>query len=151
MAAGDLLTVATQAELDAYLVGNGCPVELGPRGIQGLRSLPTVGTEANRVLADGVAAGFDSLGARVVSIDLLIRGYGPDVVDTHIDALLAAWAPTGRTDIELHLMLRGRGHVYLTGRPRGVTESVTGNENVGIYRAQATFLATNPTIQVVTP
>lgn len=151
MPAGDLLTTITnQFELGGYLFGAGCPIRIDIGGPTGWRSTaPVRPADEDRTFGAGVAAGVDTAGARVLTWPLICKGYSPAVMDGHVEDVLAVFEASD-VDVELHAVLAGRGHVKVTGRPRGITEAPTGfASNVGIWRGQAIFVATDPAITLV--
>lgn len=150
MPAGDLITsIVDQFELNGCLFGTACPIRIDVAGYTGWRSTPPVRSrDEDRTFGDGSFSGLDTSGPRVLTFPLICKGYDAATMDGHVEDLLAAWE--AGADAELHAYLAGRGHVKVTGRPQGVTESPTGfAAAVGVWRGQAIFVATDPAITVV--
>lgn len=148
MAAGDLITGPGQVEVGGYLMGEGTVWRLDQEagGVSGLWDLIVRGDDHDYVVADGVAAGVDTLAATPITAAFWSDCASAIEAATHLAAARTAWAPAG--DREMHLLLDDGQHVWVTGRARGLV--VDGSlSRLGIYRVLATFLALDPTVHIV--
>lgn len=152
MPAGDLITEDWQAELRATLTGKGTLYGFDEQGITGL-GVTVKSSDLPRQHAAGSYRGRDYADDHIVTIPYVIS------VNTGTDAekaeaagaawvdLTELWAPSESTDEELHLQLPGIGHVFFTGRPRGLVDDLR-LLRVGVVRALATFFA-DPEMTIV--
>jgi len=151
MAAGDLLTtVPWSHELNGYVVGDGDPWAV-------VDVIGWVGEDVQSQdqpfdLVAGAAAGVDTVGSRVITLNLdfvlppeIVTAEEAEAAAMVAGAELVA-AFTAGEDVELHAILPGLGHVYLTGRARGAKETTVTEAAWGELVMQATFVATDPTI-----
>lgn len=132
------------AEIRTLLTGETTDFQILPTGIRGLGigSVKTADVQLDH--ADGAYGSPDYQGVRIITIPYTIGGGTPADAMDNLTLLLVAWAPS-TSDIELHLQLPGWGHVYVTGRPRGVDEDLIHLKS-GEIGALATFHALDPTI-----
>ena len=149
MPAGDLLAEDWQHEVNGYLIGrdDGWDVE----SVAGWMGNTVRPSDVDLALSDGAVSTLDTLGARVITLNLVVGDLATaaDVIDAASD-LQTAWAPGA--DVDLHAKLPHLGHVKITGRCRDlVFANFDDGTNAGVLSAQATFYAADPTVEVVTP
>ena len=138
--AGELLVDAPQVELRGVLFGDRQTSWIGATGIGGLL-IPGVKTyDMDLTHANGAVGGADRLAVRTITVPLVIDA-------SKLASTLAAWAPSS-LDIEMHMLLPLFGHVYVTGRPRGLAEGV-GTLMNHTMSLLGTFVALDPTIHEV--
>lgn len=141
--AGELLTQDGQVEWFGILLGAGTDYIVADAGITGLGVPEPRTTDVPLDHADGAWLGRDYASTRVITIPVDMVGTA-----THAAALYrqlaAAWAPTS-TNGELHLRLPGFGHLWVAGRPRGLTDDLS-KLHTGHVAALATFMCGDPTI-----
>lgn len=154
MAAGDLLTdVPWSHEVNAATVGTESD-SWSVLDCVGWLGDDVASQDAPFDLVDGAAAGVDTVSPKVITLTLGFEAE-PGATDEEAEAaaVLAGFALsaqfTAGGDVELHGILRGGGHVYLTGRCRGARETTVAEIPWGQLIMQATFVATNPVVQVV--
>lgn len=144
MAAGDLITLDYHLELRGLLMGPGTPYHFeGPWTGLGFAGVKTADVELDQ--APGVYPGRDYLAARVLTFPLAFGGGTPAACMVAFRDLLAAWAPSTATDVELWGRLPGWGTFTVTGRPRGLVEDLTGLKG-GEGKALATFFCPDPEV-----
>lgn len=120
MPAGDLITEDWQVELNGLLTGAGTIYQLGDRGIDGLGVPKAKTQDVDLVQQHGAEAGApDVMSVRVLLIPYVIVVDGLDNGWNALTLLNIAWEPVA-ADVELHAQLPGWGHIYWTGRPRGL-------------------------------
>lgn len=153
MAAGDLLP--TSGEQYAIEVRGFLAADAGFGGADWyVKNVDSFGDEivedqdTGLDLTDGVVAATDTLGA-VPLIFTLACGTG-SASTAELAYLDVKAAFTKGTDEELHMYVPGVGHVYFVGRCRGSSPKRVFMAG-GVMWAQVTFLATDPTMNVVTP
>lgn len=151
MAAGDLLDSSTplkkQVEIQGLLTGDGTDFIIVPPGISGLGTPSSTKTaDAELDGTDGAYASPDRMPVRILLFPYqVLNPDDPDEAMVRALDLATAWEPV-TADVELHLQLRGWGHVYFTGRPRGCPldlERIDEGSITGI----AEFHALNPRMQ----
>jgi len=146
MAAGDLIsTVPYQWELRSYLFGTGRPCYNDSTGFTGWTSVGIKSVDSNRSFEDGSVATADLNGVRTIMFNLLIVYPGNEALamQEYIN-LVTAWSRSA-VDIPLYGYLPYLGKVHVSGRPRGLAEDMSRLWR-GVIRAQATFVALDPTI-----
>lgn len=131
-----------QASIDGFLMGTGTAYLFGTNGIDGLGNPPTKTADVPLDGSDGIYASPDYMDARPLLLHIEILEDTATDAFTNLAALAAAWSPT-TTDVELHIQLPGFGHVYYTGRPRGLDDHCEDAPNGRIW-CEAEFLATDP-------
>ncbi len=143
MPAGDLLVADYQLELNGYLAGAGCDWDNTEVGWSDPTGGEVVSNEVPRSMAAGVVIGFDTSGPIVFTASLWTpRCYDEAEAWELIEELREAWAPSGSTNVELHLQLPGLGHRWLVGRSRGV-KPTTERIRQGVAYALATFIGSD--------
>lgn len=150
MPAGDLLAADGQFELRALLQGTDTDFTVNRRagGVQGLFGHTVKSRDLGLDHAAGEYPGTDYLGSKNITIPIQIKAATPALLEAKAVQLEAAWEPSKSTDLQLHFQWPGRGHIYVTGRPRGLTE-IDGLHAAGWRVYMALFKAHDPTITTV--
>lgn len=147
MPAGDLLPTSGEAfavEARGFLAYTGETWDI--REIAGFGDVIVKQQDTSLDLSDGVVAATDSLDAVPLVFTLRCATGSASTAELAYLDVAEAFAP-GPGDV-LHMWVPGIGHVSFSGRYRGAVArrvSVPG----GVMLAQATFLATDPTMTVV--
>lgn len=130
------------AEIRGLLMGTGTEYEIGPGPIGGLGLPPIEDADRSHDHADGISAGRDYYGPRTITIPVLTHGDTDEIAAANFIDLCTAWERvTDGVDIELHLQLPGWGHVYVSGRPRGLIEDAEPLRG-GVIASLCTFRTT---------
>lgn len=153
MPAGDLIEARPSTdwplvELRATLMGKGTGYLIGPPGIRGL-GVKVKDADIDLAHDRGDHAAEDYEGPLQITVPLLIGSNESTAADaaSGFVAMRAVWTASA-SDLELHLQLPGWGHIYVTGRPRGLDDDLVELEG-GVVAALAHFKANDPTITVV--
>ncbi len=115
MAAGDLVTVATQMELRTTLLGAGSVFPIA--AIEGLDIPDVRSANIERPTGDGTAPGVDRYAERVVRLKMGIDATVDGLLAAKVNVLRAAFVRS-TVPIPLHFMLRGETKRYLMVLPR---------------------------------
>lgn len=130
------------ADLGVFVIGHGTsyPWASFPTGF----GTPEVrARDVERTDRDGVLAGIDLLGGRLVVFDVLILGTSAQDAETKLNALKAFFARAD-TDVDLVVTFTGVVSYGLVGRPRGCDVVFDRQTLSGVMRARCSFLATDP-------
>lgn len=123
MPAGDLVVADWQGEIRTTLFGADLDLGLARQNpVSGLGVPPIKDTDLAWAQKDGSYGGRDFYSPRVVTVAFLLEG-APATALASLKTLHTIWAPSS-VDITLYLRLPGFGKFYLSGRPRGVTDSI---------------------------
>lgn len=139
------------AECNAYVIADdgaeGADWYL--RGLDGFGGADIEGRDIDLSLSPGVRATTDRETAPLLALTVQVNAGSAGAAETALAELTTAWRSL-TADTQLHLLIPGRGHVYMVGRPRSVRANRV-NPAAGIFTAVASFLATDPTIYDGTP
>lgn len=147
---GDLITDDWQVEIRGLLTGRGTTWRLGPKRIKGLGIANVKTADVDLDGQDGTFGSPDYRGTRVLFVDYVINAATVDAAYDAFATLAAAWVPA-TANIQLHMRLPGFGHIYFTGRPRGLEDQSEDRRLLGgVLPCVAEFHALDPTIYTVT-
>ena len=133
-------TADNQVELGGVLLGPGTDYDIiafNPWEAPDFRT-----SEVHRGQLHGVVAGTDMMGAKRVSLSVLVRGADQATALSNLQALQYAWSAQ-TTDTELYFRLDGKEYLFY-GRPRGATVKGTGLWGRNVLSAELRFVATDP-------
>lgn len=147
MPAGDLLTMHSQFELRATLLGRGTNIKPSRRtGIGGLGSTPVKSHDLPLTAATGSYGGEDEGDVRVVTIPFYMDGATAEAAyESLVNDTTGTWRRSD-VDLPLHMWLPTIGRCYVNGRPRGV-EADLSQITFGLIEVLCTFETTvDPTL-----
>jgi len=147
MAAGDLLPTSGEvyaAELRAYLMGPGAPFEI--TSIAGLTGVRVKSRDTKLNAAPGSVGSTDFADEWPLILNLRCATGLASTAELALVDLAEAWAPS-TSDLELHLWVAGRGHIFVTGRPRDLDPDRVRPMASGVIKAQGTFMVLNTLVE----
>lgn len=149
MAAGDLITLDYQFEVNGLLFGpdTDIGIDRGAGGVGGLFDATAKSQDTDLSHAPGAVGGRDYADVRVVTFALSVRRPTAALSMTTAMSVVEAFNPAS-ADVELHGQWPGLGRFYLLGRTRGVQVNTSRIAQRDV-RMLATFVAQDPTIHTI--
>lgn len=147
MPAGDLLPTSGEvyaAELRAYLMGPGADFEI--TGIAGLGGVRVKSRDTKLNAAAGSVGSTDFADEWPLILNMRCATGLASTAELALAGLQTAWAES-TTDLELHLWIPGREHIFVTGRPRDLDPDRVRPMASGVIKAQGTFMVLNTLVE----